>query len=179
MALDEQDLKTISELIKKQMSPAAPVVEESSTGGLSKDDLMAAFSAELDKRGENENNKIFSHLFDEKLKQAKIDNQGLSDYLDSKDDYGKVRIDQISSGTYEEKVSALAGVTTAFNEALEGTAGRAPIPIPKHVKEAVDKNREERKGIDDKLQKGEYSTVSSVARDFMNSLSSELGSLKA
>jgi hypothetical protein len=124
---------------------------------------------------QTQSNDAVEILYDDKFKTALRDNPGLKEFLDGNDDYGQKRLDQISSGSYEEKTAKLDSIVAAYNQAQAATGGQAPVVSPEIQKKADEADKK----YDDifaGLAKGEF-TQESFAKTFAEALDAELAEI--
>jgi len=146
---------------------------DKSTNQFTAEDVAKAVFDRIAERDENRNNQVYETLWNEKLNSALASVPGLSDFLDGEDDYGNVRKEQLQkSGSYEDKLNALDKLKNTFKEASSGAAGRKPVVDVKAQQKAEEaKNMYEE--MNQKMKKGEYTTVDEMTNDFFERFSKE------
>lgn len=194
MALEKEDVDQIGQMIamafkdnvdviRQAVAPADPPPNDppadpppnssESPAPFTLEAMAEAFTKKLEERDATKNEDVMNVLFKEKLDNAMASTPGLQEYLESDDDYGAKRLDQISTGTYEEKLSKLNSVSQGYAEAVAGEGGRPPV-VSEKVQKRAQETAEKYEALDEKMKKGEYNSVNDMAEDFFNTLEVEL-----
>jgi len=191
--MDEEELAKVAELLASQMAEKFPVLnkevetvaEETPTAPAQTQtdnnttpfDMKAMVAEMMTQLNQRDDSKVMNVMFEDKLNHAMAQTPGFEEYLNDKDDYGRVRMDQITQGSYEEKLSILDSVQKSFVQASSNNGGRPPVvseKVSKRVKETETKYED----IDKKLETGAYGSIQEFADDYFEIFDAEMTAIQ-
>lgn len=187
--MDEEELAKVAELLASQMVEKFPVlnkeaetvVEEKETtpkdNNIAPFDMKAMVTEMMTQLNQRDDSKVMNVMFQDKLNQAMAQTPGFEEYLNDKDDYGRVRMEQITQGSYEDKLAILDSVQKSFVQASSNNGGRPPVvseKVSKRVKETETKYED----IDKKLETGAYGSIQEFADDYFEIFDAEMTAIQ-
>lgn len=189
--MDEEELARVAELLAAQMVEKFPVlqakpdevkpdevkpveVKPDETTPFNMKDMVSEL---MNQMGQRDDSKVMGVMFDEKLNTAMSQTPGLEEYLNDKDDYDRVRMDEVTKGSYEDKISMLGSIQKSFIQASANNKGRPPV-VSEKVAKRVKETETQYQDIDKKLETGGYGSVQDFADAYFEVFDAEMSAVQ-
>lgn len=159
--------------------PVAPVEEPKSpvnpeSPAFDYNILVDKLKGVLTEQSADQNNAVYETMFNEQYTQALASTPGLSEFMEGKDDYQRVRKEELEKITdYADRKQALTSLQTAFVEAQAGAPGRVPV-VNKKAQELAKQAEDKYAELDKKLNDGEFKTEQEFAEASLELVSAEM-----
>ena len=139
-------------------------------------EIVNQIVAALEERNKTSAEQVYKTLFDERVSTITSQYPGFGEYLNSKDDFGKVILDRINEiKDYSERVQALERLFKNYAQAQPSNA--EDMRLTKEVREEVRKDEEKREEIKNKFLKGELDHEE-FKNQFFGSLEAQIERIK-
>ena len=140
---DKLGASVAAAMAAKQETPAAaapePTPDLKANEGGDNADLLGSIGKMLDERNADGANDAIELMFENQVTQLEQNTPGFADYLNQKDDYGKVRRDELNSiKDPRDRMDMIRSLNASFSEASANVQGRKPAVNTREQKMAED-----------------------------------------